>query len=116
MFSATNPFSAIRADLSIVLLVRLEHMLNVGINLIVVTLSRALANVVSIELMKRPGLTLRVRLRETGSATDIWLVPYMCLAGVCLSLSLDGLAFSMEGPKGYKTNNCLIDVVVEVRR
>ena len=62
-------------------------MLNVGIDSVIVTLSRALANVVSIELMKRPGPTLRVRLRETGSATNIWLVPYMRLAGVCLSLN-----------------------------
>ena len=61
-------------------------MLNVGIDSIIVTLSRALANVVGIELMKRPRPTLRVRLREIGSTTDIWLVPYMRLAGVCFSL------------------------------
>ena len=66
-----------------------------------VTLSRALAFTVGIELMKRPGPTLRVRLRETGSTTDIRLVSYIWLAGV--SLSLVGFAFSMEGPKGiYK--------------
>ena len=46
--------------------------------------------------MKRPGPTLRVRLCETGSAIDIWLVPDMRLAGVCLS-SNGGMAFSMEG-------------------
>ena len=85
LFSATNPISGIRADLCVVLLVRLEHMLNVGIDSIIVTLSRALANVVGIELMKRPGPTLRVLLRETGSTLDIRLVPYMWLAGVCIS-------------------------------
>ena len=75
-------------------------MLNEGTDLIIVSLSRALAYAIGIELMKRPGPTLHVRLRETGSAIDIWLVPYMRLAGVCLSLSIDGLAFSMEDPKG----------------
>ncbi len=56
-----------------------------GIVLIFVTLSRALAFTVGIELMKWPGPTLRVRLCETGSTPDIRLVPYMWLAGVCLS-------------------------------
>ena len=86
MFSAPYPNSGIRADLCVVLLIRLERMLNAGIDSIIVTLSRELVIAVGIELMKRPGPTLRVRLRETGSATDIWLVPYMRLAGVCLSL------------------------------
>ena len=66
-----NLFSSIKADLCVVLLVRLEHMVDVGIDSVIVTLSRALPNVVGIELMKRPGLTLRVRLRETGSATHM---------------------------------------------
>ena len=70
-------------------------MLNVGIDFIIVTLSRALANVVGIELMKRPEPTLRVRLRETGSATNIWLVPYMRLAGVCRSYHSE-TGFTME--------------------
>ena len=48
--------------------------------------------------MKRPGLTLRVRLHETGSALDIWLVPYMRLAGDCLSYFSD-MAFTTEGPE-----------------
>ena len=61
-------------------------MLNVGIDSIIVTLSRALANVVGIELMKRPGPTLRVRLRETGSATH--MAGSIYVASGCLSLSL----------------------------
>ena len=72
-------------------------MLNVGVNSIFVTLSRALIILLDC-LMKWPGPTLRVLLRETGSALDIWLVPYMRLAGVCLS-STGGMAFSTEGPK-----------------
>ena len=53
--------------------------------------------------MKRPGPTLRVHLRETGSALDIWLVPYMRLAGVYLSYFSD-MAFAMEGlEKGFKS-------------
>ena len=68
MFSSTNPVSGIRADLCVVLLVRLKHMVDVGIDSVIVTLSRALANVVGIELIKWPGPTLCVRLRETGSA------------------------------------------------
>ena len=35
--------------------------------------------------MKRPGPTLLVRLRETGSVTDMQLVLHKQLAGVCLS-------------------------------
>ena len=60
-------------------------MLNEGIDSIVVTLSRVLAFAGGIVLMKRPGPTLRVRLRETGSTLDIWLVPYMWPAGVSIS-------------------------------
>ena len=98
MFSATNPISGIRADLCVVLLVRLEHMLNVGIDSVIVTLSRALANVVGIELMKWPGPTLRVRLRETGSAIHM-VLHHICGWRVTVSLSLDCAAFSMEGPE-----------------
>ena len=71
MFSATNPISGIKADLYVVLLVQLEYMVDVGIDSVIVTLLCALANVVGIELMKRLGPTLRVRLRETGSATHM---------------------------------------------
>ena len=49
-------------------------------------------------MMKQPGPALCVLLRETGSAIDIWLVPYMRLAGVCLS-SNGSMTFSTEGPK-----------------
>ena len=65
--------------------------------------------------MKRPGPTLRVLLRETGSTLDIWLVPYMWLAGVSLSYFSD-MAFATEGPEqGIQSDNYLINVVVEVR-
>ena len=49
-------------------------------------------------LDEAPGLTLRILLGETGSAIDIWLVPYMRFVGVCLS-SNGGMAFSTEGPE-----------------
>ena len=61
-------------------------MLNVDIDSVIVTLSPALANVVGIELMKRPGPTLRVHLRETGSAIHMACTIYA--ASGCLSLSL----------------------------
>ena len=93
MFSATNPISGIRADLCVVLLVQLKHMVDVGIDSVIVSLSRAFANVVGIELMKWPEPTLR----ETGSATHMACPIYA--AGGCLSLSLDYTAFSMEGPE-----------------
>ena len=48
--------------------------------------------------MKRPRPTLRVLLRETGSALDIWLIPYMRL-GVSVSLTLVDIAFTTEGPE-----------------
>ena len=71
-----------------------------GIVLIVVTLSRALAFAIGIELMKRPGPTLRVRLRETGSTPDMRLVPYLWLAGVCLSLNRWPLHFQWRARNG----------------
>ena len=43
-----NPLSGIRADLCVVLLVRLEHMLNLGVDTIFVTLSRAFAHTVGL--------------------------------------------------------------------
>ena len=59
--------------------------------------------------MKQPGPTLR----ETGSALDIWLVPYLRLAGVCLS-HISGYGNCNGGPrKGCSRDNCLINVVVE---
>ena len=50
--------------------------------------------------MKRPGPTLRVRLRETGSTTDIRLVPYMWLAGVSFSLFSWSSHFQWRARKG----------------
>ena len=61
-------------------------MVDVGIDFVIVTLSRALANAVGIELMKQPGPTLRVRLRETVFATHMACTIYV--SGGCLSLSL----------------------------
>ena len=48
--------------------------------------------------MKRARPTLRVRLRETGSTLDIWLVPYKWPRGVCLS-DISDTTFTTEGPE-----------------
>ena len=48
LFSATKPFSGIRADLCVDIEVRLELMLIEGIDLVAVTSSRALAHAVGI--------------------------------------------------------------------
>ena len=50
---------------------------------IIVTLSRAFVHTVG--LFDEAARTLRVFLRETGSTSNIWLVPYIRLAAVCLS-------------------------------
>ena len=55
-------------------------MLNVGVDTIFVTLSRALAMLLDC-LMKRPRPTLRILLCETGSTINIWLAPYKWLVG-----------------------------------
>jgi hypothetical protein len=47
-FSASNPNSGIRADLCIVVLVRLEHIGDVGIDFLIVTLLFASAHVCGI--------------------------------------------------------------------
>ena len=47
-FPSTNHFSGIRADLCVVLLVRLEHMLNVGVDTIFVTLLREVVHTVGL--------------------------------------------------------------------
>ena len=86
--------------------------MDVDVDSIIVTLPRAFATVVGIELMKRPRPTLRVLLRETGSTTDIWLAPYMRLAGVCLSLFRRLSIFNGGPRKGCNRDNYLIDVVV----
>ena len=53
MFSATEPFSGIRADLCIDVLVRLERMLNAGLDSMIVTLPRAL--VISVTMFDDRG-------------------------------------------------------------
>ena len=73
------------------------HVDCVGIDFIIVTLSCASVYICGIVGSKRPGPTLRVLLRETGSALDIWLVPYMRLAGVCLSY-FSGCDICKRGP------------------
>ena len=66
--------------------------------------------------MKRPGPTLRVLLRETGSALHIWFVPYMRLAGVCLS-STGSMASSTEGPERGVIETIILSVLwLQVRK
>src|SRR4051812_18144304 len=40
------------------------------------------------------------RLRENGSTLDIWLVPYKCLGGVCLSNITFGKRLELGAPSG----------------
>ena len=61
--------------------------------------------------MKRPGPTLRVLLHETGSTPDIWLVPYMWLAGVCISYNSWYRIYNGGPRKGCNRDNCLIAIV-----
>ena len=62
--------------------------------------------------LKRPGPTLLVHARETGSTIDMQLVLHKWLAGVCFS-SHGEMRFAMEGlSKGYKISNFYITVVV----
>ena len=77
----------------------------------IVTPSRALVILLDC-LMKRLGPTLRGLIRETGSALDIWLVPYMQLAGVCLSHNSQYGIFNGGPRKGCNRDNYLIGVVV----
>ena len=84
VFYAANPISGIRARSMRRCFVRVEHNSVVGVDSLVATSFRALW-ILRDGLMKRPGPTLRVRLRETGSALDMQLVLHKQLAGVCLS-------------------------------
>ena len=60
LFSATNPFSGIRADLCVDIAVRLEHMLNVGVDVLIVTLRRVLIHIAALlDEAARTDLTLR---------------------------------------------------------
>ena len=47
LFSAANPNSGIRADLCVVMLVWVEHMLNVGIDSMIVTLPCVLVHIMA---------------------------------------------------------------------
>jgi hypothetical protein len=88
------------------------HVDCVGIDFIIVTLSCASVYICGIVGSKRPGPTLRVLLRETGSTPDIRLAPYMWLAGVCFS-DFSGYGICNGGPrKGCHRDNYLINVVV----
>ena len=61
--------------------------------------------------LKRPGPTLLVHARETGSTIDMQLVLHKWLAGVCFSCYSE-MQFSMEGlSKGYKISDYHITVV-----
>ena len=63
-------------------------------------------------MMKRPGPTLR----ETGSALDIWLLPYMRMAGVCLS-STGSMASSTEGREWGVIETIILSVLwLQVRK
>ena len=62
--------------------------------------------------LNRPGPTLLVHTRETGSTIDMQPVLHKWLAGVCFS-SYGEMRFAMEGlSKGYKISNFYITVVV----
>ena len=93
-----NPNSGIRADLCVVMLVRVEHMLNVGIDSLKLLPSRVYLFISRHGLMKRPRPTLRVLLRETGSTPDIRLVPYMWLGG-CSFSDFSGHGICKRGPR-----------------
>ena len=67
------------------MLVWLERMLNVGVDSMIVTLSRVLVISVAMFDDSGPNRLYAYALRETGSATDMWLAPHMRLAGVCFS-------------------------------
>lgn len=60
LFSATNPFSGIKAILCVDIAVRLEHMLNVGVDVLIVTLPRVLIHIAALlDEAARTDLTLR---------------------------------------------------------
>ena len=62
--------------------------------------------------LKRPGPTLLVHVRESGSTLDVQLVLNMWLVGVCFSCYSE-MQFSTEGlSKGYKISDFYITVVV----
>ena len=70
VFYATNPISGIRARSMRRCFVRVEHNVVVGVDLLVATHPRVLW-ILRDSGMKRPGPTLLVRVRETGSALDM---------------------------------------------
>jgi hypothetical protein len=93
LFSASNPNSGIKANLCIVLLVRLERIVDAGVDFLIVTLFICICSCLRhywIASGLRP--TLRVLLHITGSITDIWLAPYMWLGG-CQFLLFSGHGF-----------------------
>ena len=68
LFSATNPFSGIRADLCVDIAVRLEHMLNVGVDVLIVTLRRVLIHIAAL-------LDEAARTDFTRTLTRDWFLP-----------------------------------------
>jgi hypothetical protein len=96
LFPAPNPNSGIRADLCIVVLVRLEYIEDAGVDFLIVTLLLASVHIYSIiglQAASRPTL----RFGETSSTINVQLASYMWLRrGV--SFSLVDMIFAMEGP------------------
>jgi hypothetical protein len=97
-FSVSNPNSGIRADLCIVVLVRIEHIEDVGIDFLIVTLLFASVHVhgiVGLQATLQTNLILRWDWFDGWHTTRIvhkWL-----RQGVSFS-SLVDMIFAMEGP------------------
>ena len=68
----------------------------VGIDILCCYLLACTLHLCGIVRLKRPGPTLLVHARETGSTVDMQLVLHKWLAGVCFS-SYGEMRFAMEG-------------------
>jgi hypothetical protein len=98
LFSSANPNSGIRTDLCIIVLVLLEHIEDVGVDFLIVTLLFAYVHICGIVgLQVASQLNLHVLLRETGSTTDIRLVSHKWL-GRCQFLLFTRYDFCNGGP------------------
>jgi hypothetical protein len=97
LFSASNPNSGITADLCIVVLVRLERIMDAGVDFLLLPFYLHLLMSAALLDYKRPRKPT-LRFGKTGSTIDVRLASYKCLRrGVGFS-SLVDMVFAMEGP------------------
>ena len=118
LFSATEPYSGIRADLCVDVGTVRTHCEMWALIFSFVTLFRALVHIAAwLGIEAGPDRPYAYSYARSGSTTGIRLVPYIVAGGCLVFSNHSDMAFATEGPEqGIKSDKYYINVVAEVRR